>query len=54
MFSFWKKKKDDYPKEIGRNDPCPCGSGKKYKKCCIEKIEKNRIPKTPNPAQGGY
>lgn len=20
--------------EIGRNDPCPCGSGKKYKKCC--------------------
>ncbi len=20
---------------IGRNDPCPCGSGKKYKKCCI-------------------
>ncbi|GMX58558.1 MAG: preprotein translocase subunit SecA [Candidatus Microsyncoccus archaeolyticus] len=21
-------------KEIGRNDPCPCGSGKKYKKCC--------------------
>jgi len=18
----------------GRNDPCPCGSGKKYKKCC--------------------
>ncbi|MCI0537536.1 MAG: SEC-C domain-containing protein, partial [Verrucomicrobiales bacterium] len=22
---------------IGRNDPCPCGSGKKYKKCCIEK-----------------
>ena len=23
----------DQPK-IGRNDPCPCGSGKKYKKCC--------------------
>ncbi len=20
--------------EVGRNDPCPCGSGKKYKKCC--------------------
>ena len=20
---------------IGRNDPCPCGSGKKYKKCCL-------------------
>ena len=22
------------PKKIGRNDPCPCGSGKKYKHCC--------------------
>lgn len=23
--------------KTGRNDPCPCGSGKKYKKCCIDK-----------------
>jgi len=23
----------------GRNDPCPCGSGKKYKKCCLPKQE---------------
>jgi preprotein translocase subunit SecA len=23
--------------EPGRNDPCPCGSGKKYKKCCALK-----------------
>jgi len=23
----------------GRNDPCPCGSGKKYKKCCLAKEE---------------
>ena len=23
----------------GRNDPCPCGSGKKYKKCCHDKLE---------------
>jgi len=22
---------------VGRNEPCPCGSGKKYKKCCLEK-----------------
>lgn len=22
---------------VGRNDPCPCGSGKKYKKCCLLK-----------------
>jgi SEC-C motif-containing protein len=23
--------------QVGRNDPCPCGSGKKYKKCCAAK-----------------
>ncbi|MDI6890885.1 MAG: SEC-C metal-binding domain-containing protein [Thermodesulfovibrionales bacterium] len=26
---------------IGRNDPCPCGSGKKYKKCCMDASENN-------------
>jgi predicted aspartyl protease len=25
------------PKILGRNDPCPCGSGKKYKHCCMNK-----------------
>ena len=29
---LYQRKKDE-PK-VGRNDPCPCGSGKKYKKCC--------------------
>ena len=24
------------PEKAGRNDPCPCGSGKKYKKCCLQ------------------
>jgi hypothetical protein len=24
-------------RQIGRNDPCPCGSGRKFKKCCIDK-----------------
>ncbi len=24
-------------KKVGRNDPCPCGSGKKYKRCCLDK-----------------
>jgi uncharacterized protein YecA (UPF0149 family) len=24
--------------KLGRNDPCPCGSGKKYKKCCITDV----------------
>jgi uncharacterized protein len=23
---------------VGRNDPCPCGSGRKYKKCCLGKM----------------
>ena len=23
-------------KEVGRNDPCPCGSGNKYKRCCLK------------------
>jgi len=25
-------------KQAGRNDPCPCGSGKKYKKCCLKMV----------------
>ena len=32
--------------KIGRNEPCPCGSGKKYKKCCLEK-EKAKAFLTP-------
>jgi hypothetical protein len=28
--------------ETGRNDRCPCGSGKKYKRCCLESDEKKR------------
>lgn len=28
---------DTPPPEAGRNDPCPCKSGKKYKRCCIGK-----------------
>ncbi len=29
-----KKEPKKADKKPGRNDPCPCGSGKKYKKCC--------------------
>ena len=25
--------------KVGRNDPCPCGSGRKYKACCADKAE---------------
>ena len=30
-------------KKIGRNDPCPCGSGKKYKQCCLRKDESKAL-----------
>jgi preprotein translocase subunit SecA len=29
-----EKTKNEEGEKVGRNDPCPCGSGKKYKKCC--------------------
>lgn len=32
-------------KKIGRNAPCPCGSGKKYKKCCLEKDQQQEHEK---------
>ena len=42
--SYGRGDGDDKPKtvkrkgqKVGRNDPCPCGSGKKYKKCCGKK-----------------
>lgn len=28
----------------GRNDPCPCGSGKKYKSCCLIKEQQKKSP----------
>lgn len=40
--------------KIGRNDPCPCGSGKKYKKCCLNKPVaevKGKQVRTPSPIQ---
>lgn len=33
------KKPAKSDKKVGRNDPCPCGSGKKYKKCCGSSLE---------------
>ncbi len=35
-----KEYPDMFPKKIGRNAPCPCQSGKKYKKCCALKYDK--------------
>lgn len=36
--------------EIGRNEPCPCGSGKKYKKCCLAKDEERTRQREPESA----
>jgi tetratricopeptide (TPR) repeat protein len=33
--------------KIGRNEPCPCGSGKKYKKCCEAAQSASAAPVTP-------
>jgi len=35
--------------KIGRNDRCPCGSGKKYKQCCLAKDEKAARAAAPPP-----
>ncbi len=39
---------------VGRNEPCPCGSGKKFKRCCAAKYEAERPATTtaPSPAVG--
>jgi SEC-C motif len=31
--------------KVGRNDPCPCGSGKKFKKCCESKAPHSHLLK---------
>jgi len=35
--------------KIGRNDPCPCGSGKKYKKCCLSQNHSKKQSFIPPP-----
>ncbi len=47
------EREEDQPvhkKKIGRNDPCPCGSGKKYKFCCLNK-PKAAIDLIENPEE---
>jgi uncharacterized protein YecA (UPF0149 family) len=42
-------------KKVGRNDPCPCGSGKKYKYCCLRRDQQRRrrqvTPSSTGPDQ---
>jgi hypothetical protein len=35
------------PTKVGRNAPCPCGSGTKFKKCCLRKMEPKSRPAPP-------
>lgn len=37
--------------QIGRNDPCYCGSGKKYKKCCMTTSSRELVEKLNKEAQ---
>ena len=39
------------PPKVGRNNPCPCGSGKKFKKCCLDKPESS-VPEVKIPGPG--
>ncbi|TGD96931.1 DUF1186 domain-containing protein [Methylobacterium nonmethylotrophicum] len=36
-------------RDVGRNDSCPCGSGKKFKKCCLGKVEQGFAALPPLP-----
>lgn len=41
--------------EVGRNEPCPCGSGKKYKRCCgVSAAPKLGVPKTAPGGTPGF
>lgn len=47
--------KCEFMKKVGRNDPCPCGSGKKFKKCCENKMIGKRFMAqklSPDSTQG--
>lgn len=42
IYDYWRKKRKSAPApstwaapKVGRNDPCPCGSGQKFKRCCL-------------------
>ncbi|MBI1929642.1 SPASM domain-containing protein, partial [Candidatus Poribacteria bacterium] len=37
IMPLMRPKPPEMPQKVGRNSPCPCGSGKKYKQCCLRK-----------------
>ncbi len=36
--------------QVGRNDPCPCGSGRKFKRCCLDSAPTNVLGGSPRRA----
>ncbi|NDE82966.1 MAG: hypothetical protein EB051_05080 [Chlamydiia bacterium] len=54
LFSLQKKNKRLKMSKPGRNDPCSCGSGEKFKKCCEKKIGLKKIQAhlIPDPSKG--
>jgi yecA family protein len=43
---------DTHPTKVGRNDPCPCNSGRKFKKCCGSPPKKSNVIKVDFPQHG--
>ena len=44
---------DNTVKGVGRNDPCPCGSGEKFKKCCLATVRVRSVSPELTPAGQG-
>ena len=49
-----RKLEEFFSRKVGRNEPCPCGSGKKYKKCCGGVGEGPHHPAPNGPIGGIY
>ncbi len=45
IVSYFADSEEEEIPRLGRNDPCWCGSGKKYKRCHLEEDEKKRSKK---------
>ena len=50
IFAYWRQRRGALAtgtvrrssRKVGRNEPCPCGSGKKYKNCCGSPLKATR------------
>lgn len=51
QFDRWRREHDDCLMKAGRNDSCPCGSGKKYGKCCLNEATRRSAPAPPDAVE---